>query len=170
MSFQIFDFETNTDVSLLANIQVTINNLKRTLQTGTQNKDTINFLFDFEKLRSQTTLTKEQIQNDIERLKSLFQTEPEIITRVEGFTNKVIETNQSLIAHQAVQGFNRNLNSEIAERENVLVFLESNTGTTRDTIGGAPQIVNFSQTSKGITETIKNNPLLLAAGAALLIL
>ena len=119
----IFSFETNKEISLLTNIQVQINNFKKSLQKGTFNTDTITSLFDFEALRSKTNLTPFDIQEDIERLSALFQTEPEKITRLEGFTNTIIETNKSQNARSKVRGFNRTLQTEINKRNNLLDFL-----------------------------------------------
>ncbi len=73
----VFNFELNKEVSLLTNIQVEIKRLTESLRTGTFGENTITSLFEFENLRTQKTLSIEQIQNDIERLGGLFKTEPE---------------------------------------------------------------------------------------------
>ena len=112
-------------------------------------------LFQFEDIRNKSTLTVFDLQEDIERLFNLKQTAPEQVFKSKSIKSRfggrefvTVETTNSLNARRAVQRFNAELSGEISQREKLLAFLQTKPPeTSRDTIGGAPQLVNFEQTS-----------------------
>ena len=149
-------------VTFFVDIEQQISDLTKRLQSSAST-ESIERLFSLEQLANTSTLTIEQIKDDIERLSSLKKTEPEVIIILEPFTNTIISEPISLRDKNRVISFNNDLDRQIDQRNNLILNLNSQPINQGVTIGSADQFPT--------PQTTNNNPLLLGAlvlGALLL--
>ena len=107
------------------------------------------------------TVTSETLQNDIDKLKGTFQTEPKAFFIIEPApSGKTIEAPISLLNRNKVKTFNTNLNLEIFKLEELQDFLKVQ----------SPKPLTFTPLLSTPNGENSNLPLLLGIGAVLLLL
>ncbi len=130
-------FQTNKEISTFFNIQSEIDRILSRLLGGkfgskfisaeVDRAGAIDSLQGFKELKNDIDFSIEDLENDINILGGLFQQEPEIVTRLEPFSQQIIETNISQRDRQRVKTSNNEIQSEIDQRNNLLNALNLKT-------------------------------------------